>query len=562
MLEYVILFALMIVIAIPLCMINPSKKKNIIYLGIIFGIFYIMTILRFGIGNDYFSYYDIFMNCKNAEDIGTLFGTGIEPAFVLLNKLISFFTDDIRIIYGIYGLCILVPAGIAIYKYSRNVWISCIVYVSFTFFYASMSFIRQSIAASIILLAFYFVKEKKILPVILLSLLATCFHFTSLIFLPFFFLSFIKISKKYLITYGIINVVLYAAYQILLNGFNINPLNWAANLATIVFGRDFNSYIDTIYFSNGFSIAYTIMPALMLAFLLIAYYKGWGKNNSHEVQVYVNFMLYTFSFWLFATIIFILERFSMYMFIYIVLAVPSVLEHYQDTINQQIAKLDMKKPGSKAIAERGKDNYMMLTALVVVGSLAYNIFGMTQNFHGVFPYTSMIPQIEEAKNSMLGDEGEINKLRTARNIYDVMLLADNPQYDYVIVGKMSSFRGIDTVTRSIMEYCGLDISLLENENCSYYVYCRGGEVVTQRCESGAIDDTITIGDNNNLNIHVPAANEAGYPNVYSDLYERNCALDFPEFNITVFDNSSGELVSTLNVNTTTYKMQAAIPTYA
>ena len=154
---YLILMALVLVLAYPLIEHKPNVVKKLCYVIVTFGAMYLISVFRYGLGNDYYSYIYIFWNIKNAPGL-SIFNYGYEPGFTIVTKLISMFTADVNIMYAVYALLILIPTAYAIFRYSENIWMSTMMFISLTFFYCSLSFIRQSIAFAIILCAYRFMK--------------------------------------------------------------------------------------------------------------------------------------------------------------------------------------------------------------------------------------------------------------------------------------------------------------------------------------------------------------------------------------------------------------------
>ncbi len=539
MIIYIVMFALMLVLAYPLCIKNPSKLKNEIYVGAVFLMFYLVSVFRYGIGNDYLSYMQIFDDIYKT-DWGQIFTLGYEPGFALLTKLISVVTTDITAIYCIYAPFILVPAAIAIYKYSKNVWISCVAYMCLTFFYASMSFIRQSIAASIILLAFCFLRDKKIVPMILMALLATAFHYTALVILPLFlFAVLFKPTKKSLIIYGGVTVVVYTAYMILLKGFGINPLNLIADAATAIFRKDFSSYIGTVFFQNGLDWYYVIMPFAVLAITLIAYFKGWGEKNK-EARVLTNFMLFTATFWLFSTIVFILERFSMYMFIYVVLALPSMLEYYKDYLAEKNKNI-LKK------SEKKSNNYPLYAGLLVAGLFAYNVFGMCVGYHGVFPYVCNIPEIEQVSNNSLNAQEKYEKLRSTQDIYRYLIMLKDSNYGYIISSQNADYSGINSTVVRAFNYLGIDTSFIA-ENKNVYIAAQNGVVTDEVISDTNIESVYELGGktynivSGDISSVAVKKEDGGYSSAFDGL------------NLLVFDAASGTAIDFMSWNTANIRL--------
>ena len=90
-----------------------------------------------------------------------------------------------------------------IYRYSDNEWISLLLVVVF-YLRFSMTGLRQTVALSIILFCYKFITERKLIPFLVLVLVASVFHESALVFLPAFFISEMQYGRKQL---GIIVVV-------------------------------------------------------------------------------------------------------------------------------------------------------------------------------------------------------------------------------------------------------------------------------------------------------------------------------------------------------------------
>ena len=102
-----------------------------------------------------------------------------------------------------------------------------------------------------------------------------------------------------------------------------NPLNIVADLVTAVTGRDYSSYIGSKWFENGFGVQYLIIPLAVLALVMISYFLGWKEKKESDALLQLTLM--NASIWSFITYAFIVERFSMFIFIYSVFTIPSVL---------------------------------------------------------------------------------------------------------------------------------------------------------------------------------------------------------------------------------------------
>lgn len=361
---YIIAEVIIFALAYPFCIYKPNKIKNIAYVVLVFMYLFGLSCFRYGIGNDYFSYINIFLR-SIAYDWSECLDDQIEPGFMLLFKVISLITTNYKIMHGIMAFLCLAPIAYIIAKYSKNVWLSCHLYVCLTFYYSSMNFIRQTLAATIIFLAYRLFIERKTIPFIIVIIIASTMHSSALLMIPIYLMiAYIKPSTKVLFVGMILLVLLYM--------FSNDILNIVAELIP-----KYGAYLDTKYLRSGLHQKYLIVPALYMLLMLFGYYEG-GYDKKKNSYILVNSAVITFGIWFFITKHFILERFSIFVYIFVMLAVPDVM----DTLKDYFIKEDKEVSG--------KVKYSILMVLVIVVALGYNIFGMVSGFHGTFPYETFL----------------------------------------------------------------------------------------------------------------------------------------------------------------------------
>lgn len=452
---YLALFALAILLAVPLVMKNPTPVKKTVYLGIMFVLMLLVSVSRYGIGRDYFSYIRIFRQIDSAS-FGEIFTLGFEPLFTLLTKLITFVTDDPRVMYGIYAVLILAPVAWAIRKYSDNVWLSVVVYLCLTLFYNSLSFIRQSMAASLILLAYGFMKERKIVPVLIFAVCAALLHYTAAAFLPLYLLTLIRPTKKNLIIYGSVSVSALAVCLIM-KAAGANPLNLLAEAAEAITGRNYSSYIGEMYFQQGFGPEYLIMPFGLLAIVMIAYFSGWKEKS--ESTLLLSLTLVNGSIWSFSVFAFIVERFSLFVLIFSVFTLPSITEYFAEKARaaEKTETVNKKIPGySKKKSEEKKDNSFLITVGITAGLFVYNCWGMAKNFHGLFPYMWIFPAVQDACNELDTPEENREAMLPNADLYTYLIELKGADCGYLVVSTVTdcNFGGFLDPIRKAADYCG------------------------------------------------------------------------------------------------------------
>lgn len=317
-----------------------------------------------------------------------------EWGFNLYTKIIVFFTRNEKIYFAITAFLCLAPVAWFIYKNSRNVWLSTLIYINLSFFYCTMNFLRQSMAIAIMLFAWHFLKKRKSLFFFLLTCVAAFFHTTAFIMLPMYFMVKLKPGVKTILLYGYGLLFFYISSD----GF--------INLLTDIFHTE---YKESVFIKEGLSFVYSIIPILISVIALIFYKKLIQLNPLN--QYFINIVYYA-TFWM---IIMskhsILERLSYYPYIFVIILVPEIIEvirlafeekYYakrilrikHKTLSAEEDISQNKKDRLRSIA-RSKSNAIAIAAIAVtlVILFSYNTFGMyvgEKGIHGVFPYETWL----------------------------------------------------------------------------------------------------------------------------------------------------------------------------
>ena len=151
---------------------------------------------RFWLGTrDTDIYLDLFRNYSSY--------TGqIEPGFALLIEAVKFMRGGEL---GFLFACAALGVGLkyfSILKYSNFIKISLCLYIVNFFFLHELIQIRAGIATGFILIGIQFVEQRRFLPFCLLALVATCFHFSAIIFICIYPLGSKKFRSSYLLLFG------------------------------------------------------------------------------------------------------------------------------------------------------------------------------------------------------------------------------------------------------------------------------------------------------------------------------------------------------------------------
>lgn len=340
---YLILMAIVLVLAYPLIERKPSIGKKLCYVIVTFAAMYLISIFRYGLGNDYYSYIYIFRNIQDSSGLA-IFNLGYEPAFTVITKLISLFTSNINVLYAIYALLILVPTAYAIFRYSENIWMSTMMFISLTFFYCSLSFIRQSIAFAVILCAYKHVKERNHFKVLLFIFIACLFHSTVIVMIPIYLIAaFVKPTKITVPIYGVITALVYF-------------LSWPILRLAVLILPQYKGYLDLNFITQGYKPVYLIVPAIIAALAIAAHFTGYGKAYPKQSSIFTNFAIFNFIIWFIATKHFVIERFSMYIYIFMIMFIPSIARYYMNCAKVYFAK--KKDPEAVVVFDKTVDEVL------------------------------------------------------------------------------------------------------------------------------------------------------------------------------------------------------------
>lgn len=173
-----------ILILINLILSTVKVKKKIIVFINFFLIALIACVRDVSVGTDTIHYVERFTYVSKVE-WSELSKASIylnqEIGFTILMKLISCLSDNKNFFVAIVSLFIYCSFARFICKYSKNVSLSCIIFVTWDYYFHSMNLIRQYFTIAIILYGVDFLFRKKYKSYIFIQLLAFFFHKSSLV---------------------------------------------------------------------------------------------------------------------------------------------------------------------------------------------------------------------------------------------------------------------------------------------------------------------------------------------------------------------------------------------
>ena len=284
--------------------IQNSSMKRLFYDGTYLWLFLIVFLpvivlgFRYGIGTDYFNYHDYY---DKARSLGLSSIMQTEPLFLLVSYLGILITQDY------YGM-LLIVAFLTMYlmvlglnRFRDDFSLPMAILVYLTLLYGpSFNIIRQTLAVSVIMVAFHYLEKQRFYAYAFIVFIATLFHTSAIICLPLYFINVRKAAslsrlKKiiivavilvlpfmYLVITSILsNISYFAEYFKVYDFFNYTP-RWGALFLQIP------AIIPVLYLRKRLAEKHEIYDFYIFLFLLefVAIYYGFYMIWAFRLMYY------------------------------------------------------------------------------------------------------------------------------------------------------------------------------------------------------------------------------------------------------------------------------------
>lgn len=305
---------------------NKDTKRKRIFMFIVFGTLIVVAAIRdISVGVDTRQF------CNNFDKIKFLtlqqsFNLRYEKGFIILCKALSYINSNHQILIIASSIIIFFMMGMFIYKNSKDVVFSSILYITLNTYAMHMNVMRQAIAIAIFILGYeLFFKKNKFIKYSITVILASLFHQTAIIMLVLILIKDRKYTEK---TYLVTNII--AVLSLVLA-----PTIWM--IATSLFPT-YAGYAKTEYINSSY-LAGTI--SAIIAWLVLTMGIFFERKNKEKGSTY-NFLAYIMS------ILFIIDvlvikinlfvRLATYFGIFTCVWLPSTLQNIQDKNEKVLMK--------------------------------------------------------------------------------------------------------------------------------------------------------------------------------------------------------------------------------
>ena len=279
-----------------------------------FILLFIISAFRGDFTTDYKNYTGLF-DLYNRYSFKDLLYAGFqnEIGYIYLNKIIGIFTDDALYFFMITTFVILFSFFHHFKKHSVNIWLSILMFATVESYYASFNITRHIFAVAIIFVGSKFLYERKFFKWVLVVVLATLFHKTSIIMILFYFiLNFrIKLKNWSMIVIGSAIVIFFFD-----------------NIVNIAQQYFYEQYTDSSYGMWGQAITNIVLPVAFLIFSLLNLNKLDSNDTKH--RIWFNAGVFYAIFNIFALQVEIVERLGRFFAPYSLLLIPFLFSKMKD----------------------------------------------------------------------------------------------------------------------------------------------------------------------------------------------------------------------------------------
>ena len=277
-----------------------------------FLLFLLLALRDESIGRDlanYHSFFDYYLSA-GPEAIFE-FEEGRDILFWLLNWAIGQFTDNYQIFLAIVAAITLLPIAKLYCEDREYGFLKIILFVNMSTFVMLFSGLRQAIAMSIGLIAYEFVRKKKLLWFLLTVIIAWGFHHTAFMLFLLYPLYHVTLRKKHLWFVIPIIVAVFA--------FNKQIFGFLTTLLSSWFGEKYDMAIE--------STGAITMLVLFILLLLLSYILPDDQKIDRETLGLRNYLLLIVLLQCFAPVHSLAMRMNYYFILFVPILIPKILKN-------------------------------------------------------------------------------------------------------------------------------------------------------------------------------------------------------------------------------------------
>lgn len=322
---YIIILITLILSMIFFDYIKKLNEKKII-IAIFFGGLAIISGIRYNVGIDYMSYFNLFQINPYKNNLLEAF-----PEYIYwgINSIIKEIGGEFYWVTLIMASITnyFVYKGIKIRKLELNyILLSILIFIS-GFWLSSFNIMRQCVSVAIFFYASIFIKEKRLIKYIIYIILATGFHKSSLLLIPLYFISSVNINIQ---TYILLIIT---AYGIVIGNFSQKILSYLANYLP---GYQSYMYSKNIFTDDVNIFAFGVLANIIISLFILVFTEKKIDNN---FKIEKNYYMYGCIINILSISTFMYDRIGIYFRIFEILIIPLGISLVKNKKDKQIIAL-------------------------------------------------------------------------------------------------------------------------------------------------------------------------------------------------------------------------------
>lgn len=361
MLIYWLLLAGSLAIGIPLCRIKYGRE---IFCGISGVALFLTAAFRYDVGHDYNLYGSWYVNAQSMSMDEMMFERP-EKGYLIPMKLLSDVFADYQTMFYVVAFILTVGIMLYIYLYSERPYLSVFFFLTFGLFFNSMNFMRQMIAAVIMLYALQYIRKKQFFRFFVLAVFAATFHVSALLLIPFYFILMIPMNW---ITLGVYS------------GISVLGFAFLTDIITFVTKYFYKGYsnLQGPEVANGMNPIYCFFFGLFFLLSFLVRKELFSKDSFNNVLI--NCAFFNFFFELMGVRHGIISRLS------ILFIIPTVV-----ILFPRVVVIAAEKAGELFKGRNNAQTAAKAVTVTVVMALCAGLYGymINNDYNGVSPYQTV-----------------------------------------------------------------------------------------------------------------------------------------------------------------------------
>ncbi len=277
-----------------------------------FLVLWLISGLRFNVGIDYNIYSYIYYHPLSTQ------AAFVEPIYLYVNKILRNLGFSSQSFFLLVSFVTLFFIFRGIKKYSTDFYLSLLLYVIIAFYFESMNLIRQYLALSVFFIAYEYILKKNFFKYLLCIIVASLFHLSVLIMIPFYFILRTKFSRIVLLAFVVISLIF--SY--------INIISFLLKYI-LMFVSD-NKYLVYLYNINP-AVSNTGLKLIFTNLMCVVFLVFYDRISKKDVNNYIliNFVIIAVIFSNIFINFDVMFRFHLYFYIFIILLIPEFISIFE-----------------------------------------------------------------------------------------------------------------------------------------------------------------------------------------------------------------------------------------